>query len=142
MPPPNKAEGGSPIFGFTIGVDEIIDLFDKPGKRPSEAALEFEQRVFEQSVQSSLPPTTSAGKVGVIIRLIVLGEKLVKLVFGTSEDAGSNSSFALLDDLIKGDHPDKKARLFDLVRRSRAKFGQAGITLLDPVWLADPAVGG
>lgn len=142
MPTPNRAEGGSPIFGFTVGVDEIIDLFDKPGKRPSEAALEFEQRVFEQSIQSSLPPTTSAGRAATIIRLIVIGEKLVKLVFGSSEDAGSNSSFAILDDLIKGNHPDKKARLFDLVQRSRANFGQAGITLFDPVWLADPAVGG
>lgn len=141
--PPNSATGfGGAPFGSTIVPWDLLDFLDKPAKRPSEGASEFELNLIGLGSDSATSLPANATRGSRVLRVVVLGEKIVKLVFGTSEEGDANSIFTNLDAIVPAGEPDRRQKFLDIVNRSKQSVSAAGWTLLDPVWLADPPVGG
>lgn len=131
--------GTSPLFG-DVPVD-VIDVVDKPPKRPSDAASEFEINIIQLASESATAVASNLNPLAKVLRIIVLGEKVVKLIFGSDEERGSNTLFGVMDEAFQVPPAVGTDKLRAIVEKVKVQASAAGWTVMEPVWLKDPKVG-
>lgn len=139
-----------PVFGALPDIDDFLDFgegtvdFAKGVSDGFNKALsEFEKNLFEMGVKSSLLPQTKAVK---IVGLFINGLKLLKLLVGGDEEGGGATSFIgsfNLEEVYAADPDFPVSQLFlDLAKDASFALSRIGVTVMDPTFFADPAVGG
>jgi hypothetical protein len=131
--------GAPVVVGFFPDISDILDFLDGPSKRPSKAATELEAFLFElASIKSSMGIAGGGGRAGLVLRIILIGEKLVKIVIGTSEADSGNSYLFPLDDLRDDDNQTNFSAFSEFVNRLQTIGTKAGFSVMEPTYIGDP----
>lgn len=132
--------GASPLFG-DVPVSEILDLADKPAKKPTDAATEFELNIINLASESATAVAANVSPYSRVLKIIVLGGKVLKLVFGTADEGGPNQIFGVMDEAFLPIPDLAGGKLKEIVDKAKNQFTAAGWVVMEPVWLKDPKVG-
>lgn len=117
-------------------IDSIIDAIDQP-QRPSDVVQDAETKLLENIVKG-LQKSAGSNRAVRVISIVVIGGKIIKLLFGGEVDSGG--LFLPIDELIAPDYTTDPLRVARLVDRLQTQISGAGIVVMDPVWLRDPKV--
>jgi hypothetical protein len=136
----NIGPAGPPaLFGDLFDVGDIIDIFEGPGKKLSKAAQDLESFLVEQGGhKSSLDVLAPLGKANKVIRFVILGGKLVNVIFGDDDQSAANSYLVPLDEFADFVNPIPIREFQEYVTRLQSLGTEAGWLIMDPVWLGDP----
>ncbi len=127
------------LFGDLFDPADIIDIFEGPGKKLSKAAQDLESFLIEQGGhKSSLDVLAPLGKANKVIRFVILGGKLVNVIFGSEDQSAANSYLVPLDEFADFVNPIPVQEFAAYVRSLQSIGTAAGWLIMDPVWLGDP----
>lgn len=138
MPTTPNTGGASLSVTFIAGsvIEDLLDLFEPNPKKPSSAADSLQATAFENAINTSMEIASGKGRVVTVLRVAVLGLKVIKLVFG--DDAGGETSFFYSLDQITAPGNDATSVIREKLRELSVQGAAAGLVMMDPVWLGDP----
>jgi len=132
----------TPTFGF-IDFDDVLDFLEGPPKDLDALVVESEGRLIETLLKFA--QRTPQGRVVALAARLVIGLKIIKVVFGENDEYTGRTLIGGVDitDEFERNRPFGLADNLAQVafnKRIGQEFTRAGIVWLDPIWLKDPGV--